>query len=287
MSAITTGSFPGKQRKAGSISIQALKPSELKLPSCAILLILLLAMLFLGACKTIPIDDRNATGNGGFWEQDENSSARFHNPNQIDKATIGLVFVSGEGALSNGTPVDVSAKLANHSRINTGPQSSARVEFEAAGPVCTIEIDEFNAGNAYADTADCRQQIETPHARIDASNAILHLQVTEHQTKVTVISGTIDVTPLGDTAQSIDVREDREVVVTRDTLGRPYLLTPEEIWQRIRWRDDYPLYKKVIDWGTIAATAAVVIVTAGIIAAVVILSKGHGHGGRRGLPGHR
>ena len=286
MSTITTGSFPGKQRKAGSISIQALKPAELKLPSRRIVLILLLAMLLLGACKTVPIDDRNATGNGGFWEQDENSSARFHISNQVDKATIGLVFAAGESALRNGTPVDVSAKLANHSRINTGPQSSARVEFEAAGPVCTIQIDEFNAGNAYADTADCRQQIETPHARIDASNAILHLQVTEHQTKVTVISGTVDVALLGDTAQSIDVREDREVVVTRDTLGRPYLLTPEEIWQRIRWRDDYPLYKKVIDWGTIAATAAVVIVTAGIIAAVVILSDGHGHGGRRGLPGH-
>lgn len=287
MSAIITGSFPGKQRTVESNSIPALKPSELKLPGRAIVLILLLVTLLLGACKTIPIDDRNATGNGGFWEQDEKSSARFHNANQVDKATIGLVFAAGESALRDGTPVDVSAKLANHSRINTGPQSSARIEFEAAGPVCAIEINEFNAGNAYADTADCRQQIETPHARIDASNAILHLQVTEHQTKVTVIGGTVDVALLGDTTQSIDIREDREIVVRRDTLGRPYLLTPEEIWQRIRWRDDYPLYKKVIDWGTIAATAAVVIVTTGIIAAVVILSKDHGHGGRRGLPGHR
>lgn len=287
MSTIATGSFPGKQSNVEFNPDQALKPSALKLPGRGILLILLLTVLLLGACKTVPIDDRNATGNGGFWEQDENTGARFHNPNQVDKATIGLVFAAGESALRNGTPVDVSAKLANHSRINTGPQSSARVEFEAAGPVCTIQIDEFNTGNAYADTADCRQQIETPHARIDASSATLHLRVTEHQTKVTVISGTVDVAPLGDTRQSIDVREDREVVVTRDTLGRPYLLTPEEIWQRIRWRDDYPLYKKVIDWGTIAATAAVVIVTAGIIAAVVILSDGHGHGGRRGLPGHR
>lgn len=287
MSTIPTGSFSGKQRNVEFNPDQALKPSMLKLPDCGILLILLLTVLLLGACKTVPIDDRNATGNGGFWEQDENTGARFHNPNQVDKVTIGLVFAAGESALRNGTPVDVSAKLANHSRINTGPQSSVRVEFEAAGSACTIQIGEFNTGNAYADTADCRQQIETPHARIDASNATLHLQVTEHQTKVTVISGTVDVAPLGDTKQSIDVREDREVVVTRDTLGRPYLLTPEEIWQRIRWRDDYPLYKKVIDWGTIAATAAVVIVTAGVIAAVVILSKGHGHGGRRGLPGHR
>lgn len=287
MSTIAMRSFPGKQSNVEFNPDQALKPSALKLPDRGILLILLLTVLLLGACKTVPIDDRNATGNGGFWEQDENTGARFHNPNQVDKATIGLVFAAGESALRDGTPVDVSAKLANHSRINTGPQSSARIEFEAAGPVCTIQIDEFNAGNAYADTADCRQQIETPHARIDASNAILHLQVTQHQTKVTVISGTVDVAPLGDTAQSIDIREDREIVITRDTLGRPYLLTPEEIWQRIRWRDDYPLYKKVIDWGTIAATAAVVIVTTGIIAAVVILSKDHGHGGRRGLPGHR
>ncbi|WP_297325085.1 FecR domain-containing protein [Nitrosomonas sp.] len=251
------------------------------------LLPLLLTILFLNGCKTVPIQDRNFSERGGFWEQDENTSFRFHHNAGADNAVIGSMYASGKSTLLNGAQVKISAKLKNNSLVSTGPQSSARIEFKASDSTCLIRVDEFNFGNAYADTSDCQQTIETMHATIQAKDAILHLNVSQHQTEVTVLSGVIKVTLRENTTQSINVRADREIIITHDAIGRSYPVTPDEIWQRIRWRDDFQLYKTVVDWETIIAGVVVGVVTIGIIAAVILLSKGHGGRGHgSGFPRH-
>lgn len=247
------------------------------------LLLFLLTVLFLNGCKTVPIQDRNFSQRGGFWEQDENTSFRFHHNAGTDNAVVGSMYASGKSALLNDSPVKISSKVKNNSFVSTGPQSSARIEFKASDSTCLIRVSEFNFGNAYADTSNCQQTIETMHATIQAKDAILHLNVSQHQTEITVLSGVIKVTLRENTAQSINVRADREIIITHDAIGRSYSVIPNEIWQRIRWRDDFQLYKTVVDWETIIAGVVVGAVTIGIIAAVILLSKGHGgrgHGSR-------
>ncbi len=252
-----------------------------------LLLALLIGVLLLAGCKTVPIQNRNFSERGGFWEQDENTGSRFHHNIGNDKAVIGSLYTSGKGVLLEGAQVEMASKVNNHSYVSTGPHSSARIEFKASDSTCSIRIDEIVFGNAYSDTTDCQQTIETPHARIEAKNAILHIHVLQQQTEVTVISGVIKVMLLENASQSIDVRADREIIITHAAIGRSQSVTPDEIWQRIRWRDNFPLYKKVIDWGTIIAVVVVGAVTIGVIAAVILLGKGDGSGrGLSGFPRH-
>ena len=251
-------------------------------------LLLMLAVLLLAGCKTVPIQDRNFAERGGLWEQDENIAARFYHKGSADYAVIGSMYASGESALLNDIPVKISSKVKNNSFVSTGPQSSARIEFKATDSTCSIRIDALNFGNAYADTTDCQQIIETQHAKILAKDAILHIHVSQQQTEVTVISGVIKVMLRENAAQTIEVRADREIIVTQNATGRSYPITSDEIWQRIRWRDDIQLYKTVVDWDTVIAAVVVGVVTVGIVAALVLLGKGHGNGVRAGgLPGHR
>ena len=242
------------------------------------LLLLLIAILLLAGCKTVPIQDRNFAERDGFLEQSENTGFRVHHNAGTDNAVIGSMYASGKSALLNGAQVKISAKVKNHSFVSTGPQSSARVEFKALDSSCLIRVDRFNVGNAYADTSDCQQAIETLHARIQAKDAILHISVSQHQTEVTVLSGVIKVILLEDATQSIDVRADHGIIITHEIINRPYPVTPDEVWQRIRWRGDFQLYKTVIDWSKVIAVA----VTVAIVAAAIVLSRGHGGGGGHG-----
>jgi len=159
--------------------------------------------------------------------------------------------------------------------VSTGPESSARIEFNASDSSCLLRVDRFNVGNAYADTSDCQQAIETLHARLQAKDAILHISVSQHQTEVLVLSGAIKVILLEDATQSIDVRADHGIIITHEIIGRPYPVTPDEVWQRIRWRGDFQLYKTVIDWSKVIAVA----VTVAIVAAAILFSRGRGGGG--------
>jgi len=247
------------------------------------LLLLLLAVFLLSGCKTIPIQDRNFSERGGFLEQGENTGFRIHHNAGTDNAVIGAMYASGKSALLNGAYVKISAKVKNNSFVSTGSQSSARIEFNASDSSCLLRVYRFNVGSAYADTSDCQQTIETLHARLQAKGAILHSSVSQHQTEVMVLSGAIKVILLEDATQSIDVREDHGIIITHDAIDRPYPVTPDEVWQRIRWRGDFQLYKTVIDWSKVIAVA----VTVAIVAAAILLSKGHvggGHGG--GFPRH-
>ena len=246
-------------------------------------LLLITALLFSG-CKTVPVLDRNFADKGGLWEQDANTGARFHHNAMADEASIGRMKASGRSALINGSQVKQSAQVKNNSFVITGPQSGARIEFKASEASCLIRVDEFNIGNAYVDTATCQQSIKTPHALIEAKSAILHIQVSQYETEVMVISGMVKVVLRENPMQSIDVKADREIIITHQSIGDPRLMTTEEIWQRIRWREGFQLYETVIDWKKVMAG----VITVGIIAAAILLSKGHGHGGRGvGFPRHR
>ncbi len=161
---------------------------------------------------------------------------------------IGSMYASGKSTLLNGAQVKIGAKVKNNSFVSTGSQSSTRIEFKAADSSCLIRVDKFNVGNAYADTSDCQQAIETLHARLQAKDAILHISVSQHQMEVMALSGAIKVILLEDATQFIDVRADHGIIVTHEAIGHPYPVTPDETWQRIRWRGDFQLFKTVADW---------------------------------------
>lgn len=258
--------------------------SALALPGKTGLLLLLIAVLLFSGCKTVPILDRNFAGTGGLWEQDENAGARFHHNAIADNAVIGSLYSSGRSALINGSQVREHTQIKNNSFVSTGMQSSARIEFKASDAACLIRVDEFNIGNAYVDTSYCQQSIRTRHAMIEAKSAILHIHVSQHQTEVTVISGAIEIILRENPTQSTTVEADQTIIITHNAIGRPRSITTDEIWQRIRWRDDFHLYETVIDWRKVVAG----VVTVAIIAAVIILSKGAGGRGLGGgLPRHR
>ena len=263
---------------------QWFRPFSFNLSGNKGLLLLLLAVFLLAGCKTVPLQDRNFSERGGFLEQAENTGFRIHHNASTDNAVIGSLYASGKSILLNGAQVKISAKVKNNSFVSTGPQSSTRIEFNASDSSCLLRIDRFNAGNAYADSSDCQQKIETLHARLQAKEAILHISVSQHQTEVMVLSGAIKVILLEDATQSIDVRADHGIIITHEAIGHPYPVTADEVWQRIRWRGDFQLYKTVIDWNKIIAGA----VTVAIIAAAILFSRGRGGGGYgSGFPRHR
>jgi hypothetical protein len=136
-------------------------------------------------------------------------------------------------------------------------------------------VDEFNVGKAYADTSDCHQSIRTIHAMIEAKNALLHINVSQFQTEIIVISGVAQVILRENTMHSVDLKSEQELIVTHDAIGRVRPVTQDEIWQRIRWRDDFKLYKTVVDWDKVLKGA----VLGAIIAAAILVPRAVGHSG--------
>ncbi|MCE7914866.1 MAG: hypothetical protein DYH15_09360 [Nitrosomonas sp. PRO4] len=230
---------------------------------------LFVVAFLLASCKTVPMYDRSFAERGGFWEQDENSSARFHHTSFTDKAVIGRMYVSGRSALLNRDRIKKSSETKNYAFVTTGPETSVRLEFKPFDSTCIVRIEEFNVGNAYSDSSDCQHIIDTLHATIQAKNAMLHIYVASNQTEVTVISGVIKIALHDNLTYSIDAREDQEITITHDSISRPRLLDPDEIWRRIAWRDDYQFYKTTIDWSKVITIA----VTGAIIAAIILLGR--------------
>lgn len=253
-------------------------------------LFLVLGILILAGCKTVPIQDRNYADRGGFWEQGTSTQARFHHQAFDKDDEIGILYASGRNTILNGSPINLSSDLDNHSIISSGPHSAARVEFkgedEDDGDTCVITIDRFNWGDAYADTYDCWYHIKTPHALLKAKNAILHIDVTSTETEVVVVSGAIKVFTHGDPVQSIDINSDQEVIISHQTIHRPRSISPDEIWKRISWRAQFQLYKTVIDWDQVARGAIIVGIVAAIIA-IGVATKGVGLGGIPRYGGYR
>jgi hypothetical protein len=62
-------------------------------------LFLILDVLLLSGCKTVPIQDRNFAESSGFWEQDENLVVRFHRNAGASDAVIGTLCASGKNVL--------------------------------------------------------------------------------------------------------------------------------------------------------------------------------------------
>lgn len=243
--------------------------------------LLVVLPVFLG-CKTVPISDRHVSEKGGFWEQDQNIDSHFYH-NAYDKdETIGLMYASSPGVLLNGSPTKHVTKIDNHSFVSTAPRSSARIEFKSGSKDCLVQVNEFYFGNAYVDTADCHYQIDTIHAVIHAKNAIMHVNTLQQQTTVTVLSGVIKIMSQKNPTELIDLNEMREVIVTHEAISRPRLLKPDEIRQRLRWRENHVFYEKVIDWNKVAAVAATVAIIAVAILAPRTMRGGRMYGGRHG-----
>ena len=244
-------------------------PSSLTSPGNKGLLLLLITVLLFSGCKTVPILDRSFADKGGLWEQDENTGARFHHNAIPGNTIIGSIYASGKSALIDSSQVKDYTQIKNNSFVSTGPQSSARIEFNASDAACLIRVDEFNIGNAYVDTSYCQQSIRTRHTMVEAKSAILHIHVSQHQTEVMVISGAIEIILRENPTQSINVTADQAIIITHNAIGRPRSITQDEIWQRILWRDDFRLYKTVVDWNKVIAGA----VTVAVIAAAILMPR--------------
>ncbi len=233
------------------------------------LLVILLIVLMLVGCKTVPIHDRTYSVESGFWEQNEKTSMRVRNSTMSGSQTMGWIHTSGKNAVVvNSSPAKNESAVRNGSSVYTGVNSSAHIEFKKPDSGCLIVIDEFKYGKAYTDTSRCHQQIETPHAVIQAHHAVLHIGVSSQQTRIIAINGEIKVTLRSDETQSIDVKSEHEVIITHNKIHRPRHMATEEIWMHTQWKENYPFYKTEIDWRKVVAVAATVAVIA--VAAVMI-----------------
>lgn len=248
-----------------------------------IALLFLLALIYLGGCKTVPLQDRNYADSGGFWEQNSDTQARFRHQVYDKDDEIGVLYTSGRNTLLNGTSINLHSDIENHSFISSGLHSAARIEFKGddegdGDDACVITVDRFKWGDAYADAYDCWYHIKTPHALLKAKNATLHIDVTSTETEVIVISGAIKVFTHGEPVQSIDVNSSQEVIISHQTIQRPLAISSDEIWQKIQWRTNFQLYKTVIDWRMVAQTAVTVGMVAAIIAARILAGGGRLNG---------
>ncbi len=239
---------------------------------CNTLLILILVVLS-SACSTVPVENRNASSAGGFWEQDENTDPRFYHTTMGSDAEIGILYASGNRVLVNGTPIKDTLDIKNNTSVSTGPKSSARIEFMDGSGICSIQIQGFSVGNGYGDTAHCEYSIVTTHASARTRDTIYHINVSDQRTEITVLRGLIKLSLLADPAQSAIVNSGEEIILTTDSIIGPHPVSFEEIEKRIRWRDNYTFYKSEVSWGT-------VLVGAGVTAAIVnMLLRGKSGGG--------
>ncbi|MCP5243098.1 hypothetical protein [Nitrosomonas sp.] len=249
-------------------SRKSLSHLDLSTPSANrryIFLILLLAVL-LSACSTVPVENRNVSSAGGFWEQDENTDPRFHHRAMEADQEIGLLYASGNEVLVNGARVESTLDIKNNAFVSTGPKSSVRIEFMDGEGICAIQIEEFSVGNGYGDTANCEYSIITTHASARTRDTIYHINVSDQGTEITVLRGLLQSSLLADPTQSVIVNSGEEIILTADSIIGPRPVSFEEIERRIRWRDNYDFYKSEVSWVKVLVGAGV---AAGIVAAIL------------------
>ncbi len=231
--------------------------------------LLLVAIFLLSACKTVPILDRNASDAGGYWEQDENTDPRFIHDAIAGNEEIGMLYAAGNHVMVNGARMDESSEISNNTFVSTGPQSGVRIEFKDDHRACLIQIQEFSIGRGYGDTASCQHNIGTPHANSQTRNSIYHFNISQQQTKVTVLRGAIKLALRTNPSQTVIVNGGEEAILTENSIIGPRPIPFEEIKRRVRWRNNYQFYKSEVDWVLVGGAAA----TAAAIGAAVILHK--------------
>lgn len=231
--------------------------------------LLLIAVFLLGACKTVPILDRNTSDAGGYWEQDENTDPRFIHDTIAGNEEIGMLYVTGNHVIVNGARLNESSEINNNTFVSTGPQSGVRIEFKDDHSACLIQIQDFSIGRGYGDTANCQHNIATTHANSQTRNSIYHFNVSQQQTKITVLRGAVKLALQANPSQMIQVNGGEEAILTNDSILGPRSVSLEEIKKRVRWRDNYQFYKSEVDWQLVGGAAA----AAAAIGAAVILHK--------------
>lgn len=228
------------------------------------LLFVIAPLSLLNACSTVPIQNRNVSTAGGYWELDENTDPRFYHSAHTRHEKIGTLYSAGDNVFINSSQVKKTAEtdLINNTFVSTGPQSSARIEFIDGSDTCMIQIQDFSTGNGYGDTANCDHMAETTHAKSQARDSIYHINVNRQQTEFTVLDGRIKLTLRADPDQTVLVSRGEEAIVTANAIIGPRPVSPEEIIRRIQWRDRYEFYSSNVSWGKVllggAAAAAIV-----------------------------
>lgn len=227
-------------------------------------LFVMASLLLLSACSTVPIQNRNVSTAGGYWELDENTDPRFYHSTKAGQQKIGTLYVAGSNVFVNDSQVQEGSEtgLINNAFVSTGPQSSARIEFEDDNGTCLIQIQDFSTGNSYGDTANCEHMIETTHAESQTRDSIYHINVSRQQTELTVLDGLIRIALRTDPSQFVIVKRGEEAILTANSIIGPRPISPEEIIRRIQWRDRYEFYTSKVSWGKAllggAAAAAIV-----------------------------
>ena len=247
-----------------------------------LLLQIFISISLLSGCMAVPIQDRNFSEAGGFWEQDENTDPRFNHGSITGKEMIGILYASGSNTMMNGSRVEASSEISNNAFVSTGPQSGARIEFKSGNNACLISIQDFSTGNGYGDTSNCQHNIVTKHAGSETQNSIYHINVSYQQTEFTVLRGSAKLSLLSNTNQVVTINDGEEAIITADAISGPHPVAQDEIERRIRWRNNYHFSKSKIDWtkvligvGAVGAAAA---------AAILLNKSGGGKPGGGGRP---
>lgn len=229
----------------------------------------------LSGCATTPIQDRNFSEAGGFWEQDENTDPRFSHGSIAGNEIIGVLYASGKNTMLNRSRIETYSEIRNNGYVTTGPDSGARIEFKGSNDICLIKVEDFSDGKGYGNTSNCQHYIITKHAAGETHNTIYHINVSPQHTEFTVLQGTARLALISDTSKSIAVNSGEEAILTIDTISGPNPVSQDEINRRIRWRDNHQFSKSTVDWTKVLLGVGAVGAAA---AAAIILHKSGGNG---------
>ena len=216
-----------------------------------------LLMSLLSACAT-QVVNRNQPG-VNFWEQDMNTHPRFVHAGRPDNASIGTLLTDGPNVFVDGRRVTGPFDFRNGSLLETGPISGARLEFQGGTAVCHIDILEFRRGRGYGQSANCRHRVQTLQSESSTrtADAVYHIATTPQESIITVYRGALDAAPRARPAQRVIVNPGEEVLVISGNLIGPRPVPPNELEERIRWREQFSFSRTTADGRIIGAAAAI------------------------------
>ena len=237
-------------------------------------------MSLLVGCATQIVDRNQSDLN--FWEQGMDTHLRFVLVGHPDEAPIGTLLTDGPNVFVDGHRVSGPFKFRNGSLLETGANSGARLEFLSGAEECRINILDFREGRGYGQSANCRHRIQTPQSESNThtATAAYRIDTTAQQSVITTYEGTLSVAPRAQPSQIILVNPGEEVVVIAENLIGPRSVTPNQLEQRIRWREQFSFSLTTANGRVIGAAAAAIL--GGLLLNELLDDYGNNDATRRG-----
>jgi len=172
-------------------------------------------------------------------EFDQNTDPRITVRGQ--NGEIADIWPAGSNVFVNGNNLTRRSPLDNYAFVRTGSNSAARIDIYRTQGVCGVEVSEFKIGKMYGDTNRCRHEVRTEHSVSNASpgDTEYHIDVRQGATILTVVSGSVMIWPIASPAQAIELQSGAEVRVNRNNIRKRIRVSERDIYERIKWRDQY------------------------------------------------